>query len=453
MYYSIQSGLVLKPCQTLMATKHKKGSRSETKVSFDDACQVLETILGGETRREILDYISKSKNFSKSLSRLRDGMRSNLFKAGGKQVYLDKFIKQFDDRTRQDGFHVLHDWDGKADKLNEETIPVDVVTYLLAAGTVHPEKQVLAILLDYYFLYVLALMTLRSWDGNADENADRLNRLLGDLQGPNGSGQQFTENAETLMLVATSHFEPDETAYGRLLDKVRSWSESHRVKIALAHAAILGSHLRFGLEASYGRDIVALRDDNVPDYPWLCFAAATLLQAYSRMHDEGIQGTEREQVVEGILNSLTPDPRAFVGKPPASLAASEDERSQVPQLLGKHGRDLFEECRSHRPSPDRYSPISFFFNFPHNILKGIVVHSLLHGEVSGLTMNDLLTGILRDDQLGESRTRLARTLMEYARSSPDTIRGRPTPAVIYDPSTGLRFFVKTMGVIKGQAAE
>ena len=436
-----------------MATIHKKHASPDARVTFDDACLLLESVLGGNARREILDHISKSKNFSKSLSRLRDGMRTNLFKAGSKQVYLDKFIKQFDDRTRQDGFHVLQDWDGKADMLNKETIPVDVVSYLLAGGTGHPERQVLAILLDYYFLYALALMTLRSWDGNADENVDRLNRLLGNLQGPHGSGQKFTKNAETLMLVATSHFEPDETAYDRLLDRVRTWKESHRVKIALAHAAILGSHLRFGFEASYGRDIVALRNDNGPDYPWLCFAAATLLQAYSRMHDEGIQGTEREQVVEGILNSLTPDPRAFVGKPTASLAAYEGERSQVPKLLGKHGRDLFEECRSHRPSRNRYSPISFFFNFPHNILKGMVVHSLLHGEVSRLTMNDLLTGIPRDDQLSESRTRMAQTLMEYARSSPDTIRGRPTPAVIYDPSTGLRFFVKTMGFIKGQAAE
>ncbi len=433
-----------------MATKRKK---RPTKVSFDDACLTLETILREKTRREILDDISNAKNFRVSLSRLRDGMRSNLFKAGRQQVYLDKLIKQFDDRTRQDGFHVLHDWDGKADKLNQETIPVDIVNYLLAGAKGHPERQVLAILLDYYFLYVLALMTLRSWDGNADENVDRLNGLLGELQGPNGSGQKFTENAETLMLIATSHFEPDDTAYHRLLDRVRTWNESHRVKIALAHAAILGSHLRFGFEASYGRDIVALRDDNVPDYPWLCFAASTLMQAYSRMHDEGIQGAEREQVVEGILNSLTPDPRAFVGKPPASLAAYEDERSQVPALLGIHGRHLFEDGRSHRPSPDKYSPMSFFFNFPHNILKGMVVHSLLHGELSRLTMNDLLTGIPRDPQLSESKTRLAQTLMAYARSSPDTIRGRPTPAVIYDPSAGLRFFVKTMGVIKGQAVE
>ena len=39
-----------------------------------------------------------------------------------------------------------------------------------------------AILLDYYFLYVLALFALRSWDeGSADDNLDRVTRLLGEL--------------------------------------------------------------------------------------------------------------------------------------------------------------------------------------------------------------------------------------------------------------------------------
>ena len=47
----------------------------------------------------------------------------------------------------------------------------------------------------------------------------------------------------------------------------------------------MGSHLRFGFEATYGRDTVVMRDDNVADYPWLCFALATLMREYARCRE------------------------------------------------------------------------------------------------------------------------------------------------------------------------
>src|SRR4029077_18564998 len=125
------------------------------------------------------------------------------------------------------------------------------------------------------------------------------------LQSPNDSGQNFVENAETIIFIATAHYEPDEKAYERLLQKVRTLNESHQLDIALVHAAILGSHLRFGFEAQYKRDIVLMRNDNAPDYPWLCFSLATLMRAYSRMHEGGMHGIERQKVVEGILNGLS----------------------------------------------------------------------------------------------------------------------------------------------------
>ena len=81
----------------------------------------------------------------------------------------------------------------------------------------------LAILLDYYFMHVLALLTMRIWDdGDPDENLARVDALLAELQGPNGSGQQFAADAETLMLIGTSHYEPEEWGYGKLLAKVRT---------------------------------------------------------------------------------------------------------------------------------------------------------------------------------------------------------------------------------------
>ncbi len=438
-----------------MVAKRKQHSVAKSEVTFDSTCLLLETTLKGKGRQEILADISKSKESAKSIARLRTGMRSNSFRTGTGQLNLDRILKKLDDRTRQDGFHVLHDWDGKAEVFNKDTIPVDVVSYFMGTpGGGHSGQTALAILLDYYFMYVLALLSLRAWDeGDADRNLDRLSQLLQDLQGPDGSGQQFAEDAETLIIIATSHFEYEDAAYDRLLEKVRTLNQSHHMAMALAHAGVLGSHLRFGLEASYGKDIGAMRDDNVADYPWLCFAVATLTKAYSRMHEDDIHGIEREKVVEGILNGLSPDARAFVGRPPASLSPYEVERSECSELLVRYRQDLFEEFKRQRPSPQTYSPISFFFNFPHNLIKGMVVDALARGKPWDLTLNDLLTGVTGDEERGEARTALARTLMGYARSSPDTIRGRPVPAVVYDFRAGIRDFAKTLSIVKEHTAD
>jgi hypothetical protein len=78
----------------------------------------------------------------------------------------------------------------------------------------------------------------------------------------------------------------------------------------------------------------------------------------------------------------------------------------------------------------------------------VVVDALRRGEPWKLTINDLLTGIPRGEQIGELRERLARILMDYARSSPEIVRGRPVPAISYDPQLGLRNFAKTIGIVK-----
>ena len=126
-----------------------------------------------------------------------------------------------------------------------------------------------------------------------------------DLQGSDGSGQRFTDNAETLILIATSHFELHERGYETLLTRTRSLGDAHRTAIALGHATSMGSHLRFGFEATYGRDTIVMRNDNVADYPWLCFALVTLLRECARLAEARATGPEREAIVEAILNGLT----------------------------------------------------------------------------------------------------------------------------------------------------
>ena len=427
-----------------------KRSHSREEITFDDACALLEATLTDATRKEVLTEILKSKDFGRALRQLREGIRSHVLQAGPNPLSLRRIVNKFDSQTRQDGFHVLHDWDGTAERLNEEIIPVDVLNHLLSMRSSEPpDGTALAILLDYYLMYVLALLSLRVWDqGNADENLDRVSRLLAELQGPKGSGQKFADNAETLILIATSHFEPDENAYRRLLEKVRTLNPTHRTNVALAHAAILASHLRFGFEAFYERNLTKMRDDNGPDYPALSFALATLMEAYARMHDGGVEGTERDRVVEGVLNGLTPDAAAFLVRPPPSLSAHEPERSRFCELFLQYRRDLLEEFRGHRPSEQDYSPISFFFNFSHNVLKATVVDALLRREGWALTLNDLLSGIPRGEPMSASRETLARTLMGYARSSPERIRGRSVPVILYDPGAGQKAFTRTIHEIE-----
>ena len=415
-------------------------------IAFDEASSLIEAALAGPTRRAIVADVSTTKDLRQALLRLRDRMRSHVWKTGAGHIELEPVVKPYDRQTRLDGFHVLHDWDGQADKVNDDIIPVDVLHYLVEKRGAEPtDTTVLAILLDYYFLHLLALLSLRVWDeGDADDHLDRLNHLLLELQGPNGSGQPFVGNAETLILIATSHFEIVEQGYGKLLERVRTLDRPHRTNVALGHAASMGSHLRFGFEATYRRDTVRMREDNVADYPWLCFALLTVMREYARMHEAGIHGAGRETIVEGMLNGLSPDARAFVGQPPASLSACERERAEFRDLFNRYRSDLLEEFERQRPSEQTYSPLSFFFNFSHNILKGTVVDALLRGRAWPLTFNDLLTGIPRGEAIGASKQTLATTLMDYARANPDPIGGRLVPAIVYDPRTGHDAFTVTM---------
>jgi hypothetical protein len=417
--------------------------------AFNEACALLERALQGSMRQAIVEHAAAAADFKTALYRLRESMRADVWSASGGEIRLNRFVAPWDSRTRQDGFHVLHDWDGKAEKVNPDTIAVDVLNYLaLQRGGEPPDRVALAILLDYYFLNLLALLSLRIWDeGDADANIDRLEDLLRALQGADGSGQLFAADAETLLLIATAHYEPHEWGYDRLLERVRTLNTAHKTRIAVGHASAMGCHLRFGFEATYARDTVVMRNDNVADYPWLCFALSMVMQEYARMHDEGVNGLERVRVVEALLNGLSADARAFVSDfPPTSLSACEVERLGFREHFRKYKSALITELEPHRPTERAYSPLSFFFNFSHNVLKGTVVDALLQGRPWALSLNDLLTGVPRE--ASEAKEALAITLMGHARSAPDRIRGRLMPVIVYDPAAGRQAFGVTMRKIR-----
>jgi hypothetical protein len=409
---------------------------------FDEVCGTLQEALAGSFRAEVVRQLSVARTLGDGLARLRDAMRTDVWTFGDARLSLALAVRTYDRRTRDDGFHALHDWDGVAVHVNPDTIPVDVLDYLAGQRGGDPFDPVApAILIDYYFMHVLSLLSLRVWDeGDADANLDRLTALLAALQGPGGSGQRFCSDAETLLLIATAHYEREEWGYDRLLARVRTLNRRHRTAIAIGHGAAMGCHLRFGFEATYARDTSLMRTDNVADYPWLCFSLATLIDEYHDCRAEGSAASVCSAVVEAMLNGLTPDARAFIGAGPASLAAHEVERARFRDRFQAHKNDLLATFETLQPGPTAYSPLSFFFNFSHNVMKGQIVDSLVWSLPWPVGLNDLFTAAPREEAPERSRETLARTLTAYARTHPHKIRGRLMPVIVYDPEAGYRAF-------------
>ena len=416
-----------------------------SEITFDQACTAIERAIDGSVRRDILDTASASNDFGQSLTALRACLRSHVFKTGAVPVHLDRMIAAFDRRTRADRFHVLHDWDGKAERVNQDIIVVDVLNFLFDNHAGQSPRAVIAILLDYYFFYVLALLSLRVWDdGRPEANFERLSRALQTLQGPGGSGQLFVADAETLLLVATSHYEPDQRGYDELLERARSLANPSRRNIALGHAQSMGCHLRFGFEATYGRDASYMRADNSADYPWLCFALAVLMEEVERTGHGALQGADRDLAIEALLNGLSADPAPLIGDPLPFLTPCEADRSAFRERFHANRAELLDAFEAHRPRPGMYSPFSFFFNFSQNVLKGVVIDALLWGEPWAISLNDLFTGLPKGDPQAPVKEKLAVALMNYARKRPDRIRGKAMPAIVYDPHAGSRVFAATM---------
>ena len=368
---------------------------------FDDLAGQLETVLEGGLRRSCVDaLVGSSMTMGDAFGQLRLAMRTHTWKGDGRPVVMVKAVQACDVVTQEEGFHALHDWDGIADHVNPEIIPVDVLDWVRRIRGQHrPDRATLAILVDYYFFHVLSLLALRAWDTDDPDRAlGRVGTLTNLLQGEHGSEQPFVADPETLLLLATSHFEPDERGYVTLLDRVRELSQERQLAVGLGHAACTGSHLRFGFQATYARDTEAMRKDNFADYPWLHFAADAVLRDYERRGGA--------QMAEALFNSLTADTSWLLESEPFE----ERIRGLFPQLLPQ-----FQELE---PREDAYSPLSFFFNFSHNVLKGTIIDAVLRGDAWTVSFNDLLTGPSGGRSAAGSREALALTLMGYARRHP-----------------------------------
>ena len=415
---------------------------------LQNALDLLEAALADGERRRAVDALVSGGDTSRALFRLRGMMASHAIASGGGAAHaFDRAVRKLDHRTRQDGFHVLHNWNPRLHRFTDDIVPVLMLDhYVREAEAPAPERVVLEILLDYYLLHVLTLCAMRAWDGDADAVLDRVAVLVERLQGPDGSGHRFVGDAETLIIYALSQFHPDERAYDRVIERIETLRPERRLAFAAASAAVLGAHLRWGFWLMYGRDVVRMRNDNVGDYPWLLSSVVTLLREYARLNDAGIHDAHRDRVVGALLLGLAADPWAFTGKAPAALSEWADEHGEARALLERHGPGLLDELEGHRPSKEAYAPLSLHFNFPHNALVALLSMALLAGAPQPTPLNALF-----ERDAGGQRAALARAMTDFAGGSASRLGARGAMLVAYDPYSGLRSFTLTVDALRKAA--
>src|SRR5918999_6406521 len=99
-------------------------------IPFNRACDLVGSAVEGSARREIVDDFASAASLGAALKPLRDAMRANQFRVRGHQIFLDRAVTSYEGRTRAEGFHILHDWDGVAQQTNPDIIPVDVLQFV-----------------------------------------------------------------------------------------------------------------------------------------------------------------------------------------------------------------------------------------------------------------------------------------------------------------------------------
>jgi hypothetical protein len=292
----------------------------------------------------------------------------------------------------------------------------------------------LVLQLDTYFLFLLSLLVMRVWDAD-DPNAalDRVSSLLDALQGPRGSGRWFVDDAPTLLSLAIAQYQPDEQGYDALLAKIKQLHPRHQLQIAAVNASNFGAHLRWGARYMYA-DVERMRADNVVDYPWVLHAALTLLREYDRLDDRVPGG----RVAEGVLQILSPDPRALTdgAEPPPVLAHLADEHAECAALIARRRDRLTVECEGLSPRVERYSPLGFHYNFLHNVLTAVLALTLSE-PTPNLSLNALLYSPTGKVRLADSPDVLAHQLTTWA-SHPSRVTSSGAPLMLQDIGWGQR---------------
>ena len=409
----------------------RKRPRTRTAITYADACDALDAALTSGARDEMLDALESAGDFVSACAVLRSAMRAHAFSTAAGGVELQRIVQTFDNRARRSGLHVLQSWDYRAHEFSDEILPVLMLDRCAVLRVPSENRRAaLSVLLDHYFTSLLGLMATSAWDeGDANENLDRVDQLLRTLSASNPR-RRFVDDVETLLLVAISHYHPEESAYDELLKRVEQLGDLHRLRLAHACASTLGGHLRWGLRFMYKRDVGRMRDDNIVDYPWFVFSLVTLWRELRRLHDAGVTGAERDRVAEGFVNGLTADPWLWTASTPNWLALQRSEHAQLRDEMLEHRDIVAAALESSRPQPGEFSPLGFDCNFLCNTAVAMVATALADPSPHP-SLNALFTRYPHDGWMPADNERQARRLNAYARA------GSPDPAVpaliVYDP--------------------
>jgi hypothetical protein len=423
----------------------KRQPHQRTEITYASACDLIEHALKDGFRTRILDALTAADDFRDSASALRAAMRSHIFPTGGEPLRLQRIVQSFDTRARRAGLHVLESWDYVAHRFAPEITPVLMLDRCaLDAIPIERRRAALSVLLDHYFMSVLGLVVARAWDeGDPNDNLDRATALLRALQDCDSGNCRFVDDVETLLLTAISHYHPDEHAYELIARRFDLLTEGRRRRMALACAAVLGGHLRWGLRFMYRRDVALMREDNVVDYPFVIYGLLNLLRDYDAERSAGDDGLEHARTIEGALNGLSADPAFAANRTPRWLRTHHEEHAELRERL-LDGRDaLLADFATHQPSRP-YSPLGFDANFLCNTVVALVATALAD-EGPHPSLNALFTRLPQDARMSAAAERHARALMTYAVGNRVASEA---PLIVYDACEAAHAFNVTNSILR-----
>jgi hypothetical protein len=424
----------------------KRHQHQRTEITYANACEMLAHALSDGLRPRILDVLTAHDDFEESALALRAAMRSHTFATGGEPLRLQRIVQSFDTRARRAGLHVLESWDYVAHRFAAEITPV-LMLDRCALDDVAAERRrgALAVLLDHYFMSILGLVIARAWDeGDPNENLDRATTLLRALQDCDGGNCRFVDDVETLLLTSVSHYHPDEHAYELLARRFDALTGARRRRMALACAAVLGGHLRWGLRFMYRRDVALMREDNVVDYPFVIYGLLNLLRDYEAGRASGADDLDHARTIEGTLNALSADPDFAVARTPRWLRTHRDEHGELREQLLDNRDALLTDFSAHQPPSRSYSPLGFDANFLCNTVVAMVA-TALSDAAPHPSLNALFTRLPYDFASTDDAERQAQSLMRYAVGNRVSSEA---PLIVYDSCEAAHAFNVTSSVLR-----
>lgn len=423
-----------------------KGKHPQSVITFTNACEQLEHALGSGLRPRMLDALCSSGTPADAAQALRAAMRTHTFPTGAEPLRLQRIVHSFDTRARRAGLHVLESWDYVAHRFAPEITPVLMLDRCaLCDVPADRQRAAHAVLLDHYFLSVLGLIVARAWDeGDPNENLDRAAALLRLLQEQDSSTCRFVDDVETLLLVAISHYSPDEHAYELVAHRLEALTGPRRRRMAHACAAVLGGHLRWGLRFMYQRDVGRMRDDNVVDYPFVIYGVLNALRDFEAERAAGVSGIEHARTVEALLNGLSADPTFATGRTPSWLRTHRNHHAEMRERLLDQRDALLDAAAAHEPRARAYSPLGFDTNFLCNTVVAMVA-TALEGDGPHRSINALFTALPRDSGASEAAEQQARALMRYAVGNRVAAEA---PLIVYDPYEAAHAFNSTRAALR-----